>query len=315
MQVCFRRHFALTSVFLATSLLVGSATENPRLQNAVNHTMAGQRGSAVVIDVHSGRVLAAYHLDVAGRRVVRPGSSIKPFTLLALLEAGKVDAGTALVCKRPLTIAGHRLDCPHPDTKEPLGPAAALAYSCNSYFTSTATRLAPSELRASFVRIGFSSATGLAPHEAAGEVALAQSAEQLQLQAIGEWGISVTPLELLRAYRRLALLSQKDTDVRIPALLAEGLQGSVSYGMARAAQPNVPMKVAGKTGTALADEGPWTHGWFAGYAPAENPEIVLVVFLEKGHGSDAAALAGKIFAAFGAGHDSGLAKAAAEQQR
>ena len=65
-----------------------------------------------------------------------------------------------------------------------------------------------------------------------------------------------------------------------------------------------PMKVAGKTGTALADEGPWTHGWFAGYAPAENPEIVLVVFLENGHGSDAAALASKIFGAFAEDHDS-----------
>jgi cell division protein FtsI/penicillin-binding protein 2 len=302
-------------VLLATSSLAGTATDNPQLHNAVNHTMAGRRGSAVVIDVHSGRVLAAFHLDVAARRVVHPGSSIKPFTLLALLEAGKVNAHTALACKRPLTIAGHRLDCPHPDTKEPLGPATALAYSCNSYFTSVATRLTPAELRASLVRAGFTSATGMAPQEATGEVALAQSAGQLQLQAIGEWGISVTPLELLRAYRTLALLSQNESDVRIPALLAEGLQGSVSYGMARAAQPNLPMKVAGKTGTALATEGPWTHGWFAGYAPAENPEIVLVVFLENGHGSDAAAPASTIFGAFAAGRDDRLAKAATEPQR
>ena len=145
--------------------------------------------------------------------------------------------------------------------------------------------------------------------------ALAQSPEELQLQAIGEWGISVTPLELVRAYRDLALLSQKNADVKLTALLFEGLQESVSYGMAHAAQPASPMKVAGKTGTALADEGPWTHGWFAGYAPAENPEIVLVVFLEKGHGSDAAALASKIFAAFAEDHACHLANATAESQR
>ncbi len=252
--------------------------------------MAGQRGAAMVLDVHSGRVLAAYHVKVAAQRVIHPGSSIKPFTLLALLEAGKVDAHTALVCQRPLTIAGHQLDCTHPDTKEPLGPAAALAFSCNSYFTSVATRLTPAQLRAAFVRAGFASLTGLAPNEAGGSVALAQSTEELQLQAIGEWGINITPLELLRAYRNLALLSQKNADVKLASLLFEGLQESVSYGMARAAQPASPMKVAGKTGTALAEEGPWTHGWFAGYAPAENPEIVLVVFLEKGHGSDAAAV-------------------------
>jgi penicillin-binding protein 2 len=38
-----------------------------------------------------------------------------------------------------------------------------------------------------------------------------------------------------------------------------------------------------------------THAWFVGYAPAEEPEIALVVFLERGTGAgDAAPLAGKI---------------------
>src|SRR5271167_2549411 len=107
----------------------GEQPGNSKLRSALAHTMAGRGGAAVVLDVQSGHVLAIYHSDVAARRVARPGSSIKPFTLLALLEAGKVDAHTALVCKRPLTIAGHRLDCSHPDTQEAMGPSAALAYS------------------------------------------------------------------------------------------------------------------------------------------------------------------------------------------
>src|SRR5271165_3368673 len=172
----------------------GEQAGNSKLQSALTHTMAGKRGAAVVLDVESGRVLAIYHADVAARRMARPGSSIKPFTLLALLEAGKVDAHTAMVCKRPLIIAGHRLDCPHPDTAEPLGPAAALAYSCNWYFTSVATRLTPAQLRGSLVQAGFSAITGLEPNETSGTVSLARSQEQLQLQAIGEWGIGVTPL-------------------------------------------------------------------------------------------------------------------------
>ncbi len=277
--------------------------------------MAGQRGAAVVLDVQAGGVLAVYHPDVAARRVVHPGSSIKPFTLLALLEAGMVDASTALVCKRPLTIAGRRLDCSHPVTAVALGPATALAYSCNSYFTSVATRLTPSQLRDNFVRAGFRTVTGLEPNEAAGDVSLARSPEELQLQAIGEWGIRVTPLELVRAYRNLALMSQQNTDMKLTSMLFEGLRESVSYGMAHAAQPAIPMKVAGKTGTALADEGPWTHGWFAGYAPAENPEIVLVVFVEKGHGSDAAALARQVFEAFARRRGGKVANAATGSQR
>ena len=76
-----------------------------------------------------------------------------------------------------------------------------------------------------------------------------------------------------------------------------GWQQSVRYGMAHSAQ-TAAIAVAGKTGTAVASEGAWTHGWFAGYAPAAKPEVAVVVFLERGHGADAAALAAKIFAAY-----------------
>ena len=267
------------------------------LEIATSRAMAGRSGTAVVLDVHSGQLLAAYHLEVAARRVVHPGSSIKPFTLMALLELGKVNEQTALMCKRSLSIGGHKLDCTHPVTAQPLDPEAALAYSCNSYFSTVALRLSPAQLRDSFLRDGLGSTTSLSPDEAAGNVALAQSPEQLQLEAIGEWGISVTPLEMVDAYRKIALLEPKH-DAKLDPLFA-GLEQSVAYGMGHEAQPPSTMKVAGKTGTAPADEGPWTHAWFAGYAPAANPEIVLVVFVEKGHGgSDAATAAREIFAAF-----------------
>jgi len=289
----------------------GSST----LQKASVRAMAGRRGAAVVVDVQSGQLLAAYRLDVATRRVVHPGSAVKPFTLLALLQAGKIDGQTALMCKRTVSIAGHKLDCTHPVTPEPLVPASALAYSCNSYFTSVATRLTPAQLHDSLVRSGFNSASGFSPDEVAGNVAIAHSPEEVQLQAIGGWGISVTPLELLRGYLDLAKLAKSDPNGKLLPIF-EGLRQSVAYGMGRMAQPDAPIKVAGKTGTALSDEGPWTHAWFAGYAPAENPQIVLVVFLEKGHGgSDAAGVAREIFAAFAADHAAGITESAKEARQ
>lgn len=267
------------------------------LQKAVTDAMAGRSGTAVVVDVHSGRVLAAYRLDVAARRVAHPGSAIKPFTLMALLESGKVNEQTALMCKRSVSIGGHKLDCSHPDMKQSLDPASALAYSCNSYFTTVALRLTPAQLRSSLLQRGFASPTTLVQGEASGTVALAQSPEQLQLQAIGEWGIDVTPLEMVRAYRAIAVMQPKH-DAELDPLFA-GLEQSVAYGMGHAAQPANSMRAAGKTGTAAADEGAWTHAWFAGYTPAENPEIVVVVFLEKGHGGfDAAEVAREIFTAY-----------------
>ena len=265
----------------------------PALQAAVDRAMASKRGTVVVLEVASGRVLAAYRLDIAARRIAYPGSSIKPFTLLALLQTAHLDPHLAVACKRPLNIAGHRLACSHPDTHQPLDAPTALAYSCNSYFTTVATRLSPEQLRNAMIREGLTSTTGIAPNEAVGAVAQASSREQLQLQAIGEWGVQVTPLELLRAYRSLAFVTASDASI---APIFEGLQGSTQYGMARPAQPEHGIRVAGKTGTAAAEEGPWTHGWFAGFAPAEKPEIVLVVFLEKGRGSDAAEIAQQIFA-------------------
>jgi penicillin-binding protein 2 len=103
-------------------------------------------------------------------------------------------------------------------------------------------------------------------------------------------------LELVKAYRTLAL-QYADHNVKLEPLFA-GLQQVVSYGTGHRAQ-SAGMAIAGKTGTAVADEGPWTHAWFAGYAPADDPKIALVVFLEKGHGgSDAAAVAHEIFDGF-----------------
>ena len=289
----------------AMTLIAAAQARSPALQSAAARAMAGRQGSAIILDVRSGRMLASVNLDPAARRVVYPGSSIKPFTLLALLQAGKLDASTALVCRRSLRIAGRKLDCTHPQTTQPLDPAAALAYSCNSYFTAVALRLTPAQLRDSFVQDGFASITSLAGEEAAGEVLLASSPEQQQLEAIGEWGVRITPLELARAYRELALQANLRPQL---APLFEGLAESAAFGMARAGQPEGTMKVAGKTGTAHADEGPWTHAWFAGFAPAAHPEIVVVVFLEKGHGgSDAAAVARSIFAAFGQSRTAKLA--------
>ncbi len=286
-----------TLVCLALSIAAAAQVVDSALQKAVSSAMAGKRGTAVVVNVQSGRIIAAYHLDVAARRVAAPGSSIKPFTLLALLESGKVNEQTALVCKRSLSIAGHKLDCTHPETAQPLDPPAALAYSCNSYFTTVALRLTPEQLYNSFLRDGFSTASSLVAGEANGEVTVAQSPEQLQLQAIGESGVRVTPLELLEGYRKLAALQPKHEERLEPLFV--GLEQSTTYGMGRMAQPSSAMKVAGKTGTTPADDGAGTHAWFAGYSPAGNPKIVLVVFLERGHGgSEAAEIARQIFAAF-----------------
>ena len=55
--------------------------------------------------------------------------------------------------------------------------------------------------------------------------------------------------------------------------------------------------VSGKTGSAeISDSSTLSHAWFTGYAPAEDPEIVITVIIEKGGsgGAVAAPIAGEV---------------------
>ena len=52
----------------------------------------------------------------------------------------------------------------------------------------------------------------------------------------------------------------------------------------------LPVKAAGKTGTAQFGNENKTHAWFAGYAPYDDPEIVLIVLVEGGGEGHAAAV-------------------------
>jgi penicillin-binding protein 2 len=67
--------------------------------------------------------------------------------------------------------------------------------------------------------------------------------------------------------------------------IQQGLRGVISgpKGTAGFVFRGFPRSAAGKTGTAEAGgAGQTSHAWFAAYAPYENPEIVVVVFLENG---------------------------------
>jgi cell division protein FtsI/penicillin-binding protein 2 len=280
------------------------------LDPVIAKLMAGKPGAAVVLDVSSGKVVAQSNLKTAAERVTAPGSTLKPFVLLELLQSGKLDPGQHLVCRRRLNIAGRNMDCTHSPAITHLDAADAIAYSCNSYFAAVATRLTSAELAASLERAGFASRTELVADEAVGRVATAADLPHQQLQALGYWGAEVTPLELVAAYRNLALHKLKDDLASSAAApVFSGLERSVQYGMAHseAASPG-GITFAGKTGTAAGPMSAQTHGFFVGYAPADEPEIVLVVYLDHGRGADAAAIAASIFRAYAKARQSGAAR-------
>ncbi len=285
---------ALCLIFLASSYGFPSS---PALQASIDLAFRGQSGAAVVVSVRDRRILAAHNLPVLTRRVATPGSAIKPFVLALMLETGAVRPQDTIACRGNLIIAGRRLNCSHPPQFSTFTAEEALALSCNSYFVTAAQRIQPGELERRFMELGFTRPSGLLPGEGQGRIATARSLAARQLLAIGVAGIEITPMELASAYLQLARLDPSSASAAQKVVL-EGLRQATDYGLAHNARAD-RLSVAGKTGTASDPANPQTHAWFAGFAPAEKPEIVVVVFVDRGRGSvEAANLARRIFQAY-----------------
>ncbi len=75
------------------------------------------------------------------------------------------------------------------------------------------------------------------------------------------------------------------------AVIRQGLLGVTTHprGTATWVFRGMPLPVAGKTGTAETAPGQPPHAWFACYAPADQPELVVVVVVE--HGGQGSAVA------------------------
>ena len=78
-------------------------------------------------------------------------------------------------------------------------------------------------------------------------------------------------------------------------IVREGMRQTIESGSARRLN-SLPVKVAGKTGTAQWGVDKDNHAWFTSFAPYDNPEIVLTILVEEGiEGSGiATSIAGEI---------------------
>ena len=200
------------------------------------------------------------------KRRAAPGSVLKPLVVTALMDRGRLRADETYLCPGRLMVRGRQLNCVHPRTALPMDVPRALAYSCNCAVAHWAERFRAGELQESLGRYGL---------QTEGEV------RDVRLPALGEENIRLSAEELLRAYRRL----------RISEAVRAGMCGAVSFGTAQwAALPHV--SVAGKTGSGgtMGDGG--RVAWFAGFAPSQQPEVMVVAMAAGGSGgSDAAPLA------------------------
>src|ERR1700744_5244238 len=253
------------------------------VQNALDYATRATPAVAVVLDTRTGHVVAAVHLNEDVQSA--PGSVLKPFFLMHALQRELIHPQTTAMCQRTLSIAGRKADCTHPQSETVFNAEQALAYSCNTYFAEIAKRFTPADAVSTLRDYGVSAASAPA------------TTEQIQLFILGLEGISITPLQLAEAYRKLAMQLEREPFNSPTQAVKQGLEDSVVYGMAHNAYLD-GMSIAGKTGTASNPGQTQTHGWFAGFVPAKSPKVIVVIYLPRGNGADAAHLAQNFFSAY-----------------
>jgi penicillin-binding protein 2 len=264
-------------------------------------------------------------LDRAVQGLYPAGSTFKPIVAAAALASGVISPWTALPCTGSLTVGNTVFHNVEPGINAILTLPQALEISCDTWFYRLG--LALYQQRAPVLQrwarlLGIGHPTGVdLPGEAAGNLPPALYAGDEVNLAIGQGRLLVTPLQLAVAYAALAnggtvvrphlanaVLSSSGALVRrlrFPAHTRLRLPGlaAIHDGLFRAAHDpggtsaaifaGFPISVAGKTGTAQAPSGS-DHSWYASWAPAGNPRVVVVVLIEHGgFGAQAAAPAAR----------------------
>ncbi|MDX9913281.1 MAG: penicillin-binding protein 2 [Candidatus Moranbacteria bacterium] len=80
-------------------------------------------------------------------------------------------------------------------------------------------------------------------------------------------------------YNKAEIIRNNIIDPGILKTVREGMRMTVTEGTAQLLK-DLPVEVAGKTGTAQFGNDKKAHGWFVSFAPYENPEIAMVVLVE-----------------------------------
>jgi cell division protein FtsI (penicillin-binding protein 3) len=289
------------------------------LKSAVEHSGA-RSGSVVTLDVTTGDVLAlvnqpSYNPNRVGARdfdgmrnraitdLYEPGSTAKPFAILAALETGRYWPDTVIDTAPGYLMVGRKL-IEDPLNRGQLTLAEVLARSSQVGVAKIALGLEGSHLYDVFYRSGLGSipATGL-PGEVSGLLTDRDIDNPIVRASLAYgYGVTASAMQLAQSYltiasggvrrqvnliRGLPRASEErvfeESDVVSLLRMMEGVASS--KGTAPKAQ--VPgFAVAGKTGTSRkVTSGTYDDtrhvALFAGIAPSRDPQVVVVVIINE----------------------------------
>jgi cell division protein FtsI (penicillin-binding protein 3) len=278
-------------------------------------------GSVVVLDVDTGEVLAmvnqpAYNPNdrdqVAASRyrnraatdIFEPGSSIKPFVAAAGIASGRYHPDTIIDTSPGMVQIGWK-KIPDKHNLGAIPLTTVLAKSSNVGMTKMAMTLTPQSMYQTLRAFGFGDVTGSGfPGESAGLLYDASHWRKIEQATISYgYGLSVTPLQLARAYailgaggiRRPVSLRRVDGPVSGERVIDEStahellqmMESVVAQDGATGTRASlVGYRVAGKTGTAwTADAGGYSasryKASFGGVVPASHPRLAALVVIDE----------------------------------
>jgi penicillin-binding protein 2 len=318
------------------------------LQAVAELAMEGKNGAVVAMDPRTGEVLAMVSrptfdpnkfavrikssdwreiadnpdhplLNRAIQAQFAPGSTFKPIVAIAGLESGAIDDQYTVHCSGGAIFYGHYHKCHIKTGHGAVSLHRGIVQSCDVYFYNVGDRTGIDKIAFYANQAGLGEKTGVdLPHEAEGVVPSSAwkirnfrekwyAGETISV-AIGQGAVTVTPIQLARAYSWLIngglwhqphlVKGGKYQEHSWPlsadnvAKVIYGTWGVVNEGGTGGRAQLPGLNVCGKTGTAQLASDEFLKGktgkeyannaWFVGFAPREAPEIVVVSLFEHG---------------------------------
>ena len=277
-------------------------------------------GSVVVLDAHTGEVLALANYpsyvpddrrNLTGEQlrnraltdVFEPGSTMKPFTIGLALETGRVRPDT-IIDTNPgrITITGSTISDTH--NYGVLTVQGVIQKSSNVGTTKIAMQMSPREMWETFSAAGFGQKPQLAfPGVVSGRLRPYKTWRPIEQATMSYgYGLSASLFQMARSYTVFAnggrvipatMLKSSTPAVGVP-VFSERTADEVRKMLQMAAGPGgtgqkaqtVGYSVGGKSGTARKQQGKgYASGkyrsWFTGMAPIDKPRIIVAVMIDE----------------------------------
>ncbi|HWX39187.1 MAG TPA: penicillin-binding transpeptidase domain-containing protein, partial [Candidatus Sulfotelmatobacter sp.] len=246
-----------------------------------------------------------------------PGSVFKIVMSTAMLESKALPENFTAICPGHADFYGRTFHCWRPQGHGIVDLHKAIVDSCDVFFYTIGQRLGIDTIHKYATGLGLGRRTGIdLPGE---ETGLVPSEEWVQRVfhhkwyagetisvAIGQGAVTVTPIQLARTIAAVAnggnlvqphLLKNLTTKSdQFPLAedtveqVTQGMYGVINEGGTGSSLKLQNIEFSGKSGTAqlmsytagnkMGKKGKETNGWFVGYAPRRNPEIVVAAVIQ-----------------------------------